>query len=61
MWLFDRWMFIALTLFWSIKFIGFQDFAHVLKGRRRQAPVASDAREERAAKASSLVGGPARP
>lgn len=30
-WLFDRWSFIALTLFWGIKFIGFQDFAHVLK------------------------------
>lgn len=37
LWLFDRWFFIGLTLFWSIKFIGFQDFAHVLRGRRRRA------------------------
>ncbi len=32
-WLFDQWFFIALTLFWGIKFIGFQDFAHTLKRR----------------------------
>ena len=31
LWLFDSWFFIALTLFWSIKFIAFQDFAHVLR------------------------------
>lgn len=34
LWLFDQWFFIGLTLFWSIKFIGFQDFAHVLRRRR---------------------------
>lgn len=33
-WLFDPWMFLALTLFFGIKFAGFQDFAHLLKGRR---------------------------
>ena len=35
LWLFDSWFFIALTLFWGIKFIGFQDFAHVLRRQRR--------------------------
>lgn len=30
LWLFDPWLFIALTLFWGLKFIAFQDFAHVL-------------------------------
>ncbi|MEJ2343044.1 MAG: DUF599 family protein [Gemmatimonadales bacterium] len=35
LWLFDAWFFIALTLFWGIKFIGFQDFAHVLRKPRR--------------------------
>ena len=34
LWLFDSWFFIALTLFWGIKFIGFQDFAHVLRRQR---------------------------
>lgn len=34
LWLFDSWFFIGLTLFWGIKFIGFQDFAHVLRRRR---------------------------
>ncbi len=33
-WLFDVWFFIGLTLFWAVKFIGFQDFAHVASGRR---------------------------
>lgn len=36
-WLFDQWFFIGLTLFWSIKFIGFQDFAHLLGRRERVA------------------------
>lgn len=31
LWLFDPWLFILLTLFWGVKFIGFQDFAHVLR------------------------------
>lgn len=35
LWLFDPWFFIALTLFWSINFIGFQDFAQVLRKPRR--------------------------
>jgi uncharacterized membrane protein len=35
LWLFDTWLFILLTLFWGVKFIGFQDFAHVLRRRRR--------------------------
>ncbi len=35
LWLFDSRFFIALTVFWSIKFIGFQDFAHVLRDGRR--------------------------
>ena len=35
LWLFDTWLFLGLTLFWGVKFIGFQDFAHVLRGRRR--------------------------
>lgn len=29
MWLFDSRFFVGLTLFWGIKFIGFQDFSHV--------------------------------
>lgn len=33
LWLFDARFFVALTLFWAIKFVGFQDFAHVLKRR----------------------------
>lgn len=33
MWLFDSWAFLALTIFWGIKFIVFQDFAHVLRKR----------------------------
>jgi uncharacterized membrane protein len=32
-WLFDSWVFLALTLFFGIKFMAFQDFAHVLKRR----------------------------
>lgn len=35
LWLFDPWLFILLTLFWGIKFVGFQDFAHVLRRPRR--------------------------
>jgi uncharacterized membrane protein len=35
LWLFDTRLFILLTLFWGVKFIGFQDFAHVLRRRRR--------------------------
>jgi uncharacterized membrane protein len=34
LWLFDAWFFLALTLFWGIKFVCFQDFAHELKRRR---------------------------
>jgi len=34
LWLFDTWFFIGLTLSWGIKFIGFQDFAHVLRRKR---------------------------
>jgi uncharacterized membrane protein len=34
LWLFDTRLFILLTLFWGVKFIGFQDFAHVLRRRR---------------------------
>lgn len=30
-WIFDRWSFIALTLFWGIKFIIFQDFVSPVK------------------------------
>lgn len=33
LWLFDQWFFIGLTVFWGVKFIGFQDFAHVLRRR----------------------------
>jgi uncharacterized membrane protein len=29
LWLFDTWFFILLTLFWGIKFVGFQDFTHL--------------------------------
>lgn len=32
-WLFDPWFFIGLTIFWSVKFVAFQDFAHVLRAR----------------------------
>jgi len=34
LWIFDRWFFLGLTLFWGVKFIGFQDFAHVLRRPR---------------------------
>lgn len=37
LWLFDPWFFIGLTLFWSLKFIAFQDFAHVLRAKARTA------------------------
>lgn len=37
LWMFDPRFFIALTLFWAVKFIGFQDFVHLL-GRSRPAP-----------------------
>lgn len=47
MWLFDTWMFIALTLFWSIKFVGFQDFAHVLRSRAARVSPAEAARRRR--------------
>lgn len=30
-WIFDRWSFVALTLFWGIKFIVFQDFISPLR------------------------------
>ena len=30
-WLFDSWVFILLTLFWGVKFIGFQDFSHIIR------------------------------
>lgn len=32
-WLFDPWLFILLTVFWGVKFIGFQDFSHVVRKR----------------------------
>ncbi len=36
-WLFDSRLFLVLTLFWAVKFIGFQDFARLLRrGERRQ-------------------------
>ncbi len=36
LWLFDSRFFVGMTLFWGIKFIGFQDFSHVLwSGRSR--------------------------
>lgn len=34
LWLFDPWWFIALTLFWGLKFIIFQDFAWILRPKR---------------------------
>jgi uncharacterized membrane protein len=36
LWLFDSWFFIALSFFWGIKFIGFQDFGHVLGQSERK-------------------------
>ncbi len=33
-WLFDSWVFLILTLFFAAKFVGFQDFAHLVKRRR---------------------------
>jgi len=32
-WLFDPWMFLLLTIFWAVKFVGFQDFSHVIRKR----------------------------
>ncbi len=39
-WLFDSWSFLALTAFWGLKFIGWQDFAHVLRGSAARAAAA---------------------
>jgi len=38
LWLFDPWLFLGLTLFWSVKFIAVQDFGHVLRKRHRDRP-----------------------
>ena len=37
LWMFDPLSFIALTVFWGMKFIGYQDFVHVLS-RLRSPP-----------------------
>jgi uncharacterized membrane protein len=34
LWVFDAWFFLGMTVFWGIKFICFQDFAHELRRRR---------------------------
>jgi len=34
LWLFEPSMFVALTVFWGVKFIGVQDFAYVFRRRR---------------------------
>jgi uncharacterized membrane protein len=39
LWLFDPWFFLGLTLFWGVKFVFFQDFAHEL--RRSKSPLGS--------------------
>jgi uncharacterized membrane protein len=36
LWIFDPLFFVLLTVFWGVKFIGYQDFVHVL-GRSRPA------------------------
>lgn len=36
LWLFDSRLFLGLTVLWGVKFIAFQDFAHVLKGHERR-------------------------
>lgn len=33
LWLFDPWLFVALTVFWGVKFVAFQDFVHVWRRR----------------------------
>lgn len=33
-WLFDPWLFLGITIFFACKFVGFQDFTHILKRRR---------------------------
>lgn len=33
-WLFDSWVFLALTLFFGVKFVGFQDFRRILRRQR---------------------------
>lgn len=33
LWLFEPWLFVAMTLFWGIRFICIQDFAYVLRRR----------------------------
>lgn len=38
LWLFDTWLFVALTLFWGIKFVGFQDFARSPGERKTKPP-----------------------
>jgi hypothetical protein len=37
-WLFDTRLFVGVTLFWALKFIGFQDFAFGFLHRRLPAP-----------------------
>lgn len=39
LWMFDPLFFVLLTLFWGVKFIGFQDFVHVFS---RSRPVESE-------------------
>lgn len=42
LWIFDPLSFIALTLFWGTKFIGYQDFSHVLSRSRPPGSGLSD-------------------
>jgi uncharacterized membrane protein len=37
-WLFDTRIFVGVTLFWALKFIGFQDFAFAFVHRKLRAP-----------------------
>jgi len=33
LWCVDAWLLIAMCLFWAVRFVGFQDFGHVLRRR----------------------------
>jgi uncharacterized membrane protein len=63
-WLFDTRLFVGLTLFWALKFIGFQDFAFGFLRRKLRAPASGVAGETPASRLDrevSDVAGPVAP
>ncbi|HVR30255.1 MAG TPA: DUF599 domain-containing protein [Thermoanaerobaculia bacterium] len=47
LWLFDNRLFVGVTVFWALKFIGFQDFAFGLARKLRLVPGSPPAHERR--------------